>query len=81
MGISLLFMDGFSKPTIQTVNYLLELAIDPIAPWLGEVGENSNEWLVEVRTLMETFDIGCTCGTIRRLAVSKDLDFDDGSCL
>ena len=49
----------FSKPTIQTINYLLELRNRSNRPlWLGEVGENSNEWFMEVRSLMETFDIG-----------------------
>ena len=49
----------FSKPTIQTINYLLELRNRSNRPlWLGKVGENSNEWFMEVRSLMETFDIG-----------------------
>ena len=49
----------FNKPNVQTINYLIELRNRSNRPlWLGEVGENSNEWFMEVRSLMEAFEIG-----------------------
>ena len=45
-----------SKNTIQ---YLIDLRKNTNTPlWLGECGENSNEWFVQLRTLIENNNIG-----------------------
>ena len=45
-----------SKNTIQ---YLIDLRKNTNTPlWLGETGENSNEWFVQLRTLIEQNNIG-----------------------
>ena len=49
----------FNRVNQSTIQYLLNFSNLTNRPlWLGEAGENSNEWFMEVTSLMEKNDIG-----------------------
>ena len=49
----------FNRVNQSTIQYLLNFSNLTNRPlWLGEAGENSNEWFMEVTNLMEKNDIG-----------------------
>ena len=49
----------FNRVTQNTIQYLINLRNRTNRPlWLGEAGENSNEWFMEVTDLMERNNIG-----------------------
>jgi len=49
----------FNRVTQNTIQYLINFRNQTNRPlWLGEAGENSNEWFMQVTDLMEKNDIG-----------------------
>ena len=61
------FHKYWNDVTIGTIQYLLNLSSSTNTPlWLGEFGENSNEWWSRVIALVESKDIGWNWWTYKK---------------
>lgn len=62
------FHKYWNPPTIETIKKYLEMRDDFDIPlWMGESGENNNEWYRNVVTLLEENNIGWSWWTIKKL--------------
>jgi len=57
-----------------SINYLIDLRNSTQRPlWLGESGENSNQWFTDVIKLLESYNIGWSWWTIKKLEGNNSL--------
>lgn len=63
------FHKYWNSTDFGTIRYLLDLSQQTNTPlWLGETGENSNDWFFEVVQLAETYGIGWNWWTHKKIA-------------
>jgi len=59
---------------VGSINYLLDLRNSAQRPlWLGESGENSNQWFTDVIKLMESYNIGWAWWTLKKVEGNNSL--------
>lgn len=61
---------------VGSINYLLNLRNSTLRPlWLGESGENSNQWFTDVIKLMESYNIGWAWWTLKKVEGNNSMMF------
>jgi len=68
------FHKYWNPATIETIQKYLDLREDNMVPiWMGESGENTNEWFKETVNLLESNNIGWAWWTIKKIGSESSL--------